>query len=150
LHNGRVLAAIVVVVMTGVGCDERLSDVAGPSPNLEPTFSSISREIFQATDAAGRVACGSCHNPTGGAFRQVGLDLSSDAAYALLVGVPSVQRPGMLRIAPGDPDNSYLVHKIEGRAGIIGLRMPRSGPPYLTEGQIQIIRRWIAIGAPRN
>lgn len=150
MRQRSVFVAIAVAVLTGVACDERLSDVAGPSPNLEPTFSSISREIFQTTDAAGRTACANCHNPGGGAFRQVGLDLSTDAAYNLLVGVPSVQRPDLLRTAPGDPDNSYLVHKIEGRAGITGLRMPRNGPPHLTDGQIQIIRRWIAIGAPRN
>jgi hypothetical protein len=28
--------------------------------------------------------------------------------------------------------------------------MPFTGPPYLTDGQILIIRRWIALGAPRN
>jgi hypothetical protein len=43
-----------------------------------------------------------------------------------------------------------MVHKLEGQTGIIGRRMPFSGPPYLTDGQIQILRRWIAIGAPRN
>jgi len=140
----------VALALVGAACDERLADVAGPTPNLEPSFSSIQREIFQTTDSAGRAACGSCHNPAGGAFRQVGLDLSSDAAYNLIVGVQSVQRPGMLRVAPGNPENSYLLHKLEGRPDIVGLRMPRSGPPYLTDGQIQIIRRWIEIGAPRN
>jgi mono/diheme cytochrome c family protein len=146
----RFAPAFIVIVILSAGCDEKLADVAGPTPNLEPTFSSIQSEIFQTTDSAGRAACANCHNPNGGAFRQVGLDLSSDAAYNLLVGVPSVERPGMLRVAPGDPENSYLMHKIEGRPGIVGLRMPRSGPPYLTDGQIQIIRRWIEIGAPRN
>jgi hypothetical protein len=61
-----------------------------------------------------------------------------------------VQRSDLLRVAPGDPENSYLVHKVEGRPGIIGLRMPRNGPPFLTEGQIRIIRRWIELGAPRD
>lgn len=146
----RCVAAVALLATLCIGCDENLADIAGPTPNLTPTFSSIQREIFQTTDSAGRAACANCHNPNGSAFRQVGLDLSSDAAYGLLVGVPSRERPDLMRIAPGDPENSYLVHKIEGRSGIIGLRMPRSGPPYLTDGQIAIIRRWIELGAPRN
>jgi len=26
----------------------------------------------------------------------------------------------------------------------------KSGPPFLTDGQILILERWIALGAPRN
>jgi hypothetical protein len=147
----RVLRAVIVVLAAaGAACDENLAVIAGPTPNLSPTFSSIQRDIFQASDAAGRASCASCHNPNGGAFRQVGLDLQSEGSYNSLVGVPSTQRPNVLRVVPGDPDNSYLIHKIEGRPGIVGLRMPRSGPPHMTDGQIQIIRRWIETGAPRN
>jgi mono/diheme cytochrome c family protein len=143
-------AALLLLATLASGCDENLANVAGPTPDLTPTFSSIQRDIFQTTDSAGRAACANCHNPNGGAFRQVGLDLSSDAAYALLVGVPSREKPGLLRVAPGDPENSYIIHKLEGRAGIEGLRMPRSGPPYLTDGQISIIKRWIQLGARRD
>ena len=146
----RLGAALIVAAACAAGCDEQLADVAGPTPNLPPTLSRIHRENFLPTDSAGRAACANCHNPNGSAFRQVGLDLSSEAAYGLLVGVPSRERPELLRVAPGDPDNSYLVHKIEGLAGIVGLRMPRSGPSFLTSGQIQIIRRWIERGAPRD
>lgn len=140
---------VVALAVAGAACDERLADVAGPTANLTPTFSSIQRDIFQASDSSGRASCASCHNPNGGAFRQVGLDLASEGAYNSLVSVSSSQRPGILRVAPGDPDNSYLIHKIEGRPGISGLRMPRN-PPFMTDGQIRIIRRWIELGAPRN
>jgi hypothetical protein len=54
-----------------------------------------------------------------------------------------------MRVKPGDPENSYLIHKMEGRPSIIGLRMPFSGPPHLIEGQILVVKRWIEIGAPR-
>jgi hypothetical protein len=50
-------------------------------------------------------------------------------------------------VIPGDPDNSYLVHKVEGAPGIVGQRMPRTAGPFLTPGQILILRRWIALGA---
>ena len=64
--------------------------------------------------------------------------------------MPSRLKPGAIRVIPGDPDNSYLVHKVEGRPGIVGLRMPFSGPPFLSDGQILILKRWIELGAPRN
>jgi hypothetical protein len=32
----------------------------------------------------------------------------------------------------------------------VGERMPRTGGPYLTEGQVAIIKRWIALGAPND
>jgi hypothetical protein len=76
------------------------------------------------------------------------MNLLHDIAYDQLVNVSSIQRPGVPRVAPGNPDGSYLVQKIEGTGGVT--RMPRNGPPFLTEGQILIIRRWIEIGAPRN
>ena len=142
--------AIVVVGLSvaAAGCDEKLSDVAGPTPNLTPTFASIQRDIFEAADSSGRPACSACHNPNGGAFRQVGLDLSTSGSYDSLVGVRSTQK-GLLRVAAGDPDNSYLIHKLEGRTDIIGNRMPNRGP-YLSEGQLAILRRWIQLGARRD
>jgi hypothetical protein len=132
------------------GCDESLQPIAGPSPNLTPTFSSIQREIFESSDEAGRAACVTCHRPGGIGFLAVGMDLTTSAAYNSLVGVSSRQRPGVVRVAPGDPDNSYLIHKLEKRAGMVGLQMPLNGPPYLTAGQIRIIERWIETGAENN
>jgi hypothetical protein len=129
-----------------VACDEDIATLAGPTPNLTPTFSSIQTEIFNTTDSSGRLACINCHNAAGRAFT-AGLDLASAGAYARLVGVASVQRPGLQRVAPGDPENSYLIHKLDGRPGIIGTRMPRGTGPFLTDGQMRIIRRWIELGA---
>jgi hypothetical protein len=62
------------------------------------------------------------------------------------VGRASVGKPGAVRVIPGDPENSYLIHKVEGRPGISGARMPFLGP-YLTDGQILVIKRWIELGA---
>ena len=132
-----------------VGCDEKLSTLAGPTPNLEPTFASIQRDIFESTDSAGRAACTACHTSTG-RNPSAGLNLNHDVAYDQLVNVPSSRRPGSIRVVPGDPDNSYIIHKVEGAVDIVGRRMPLSGPPFLTDGQILIVKRWIAIGAPRN
>jgi hypothetical protein len=144
----RVLG-IVLVVLGATACDESLSTLAGPTPNLEPTFASIQSQVFETTDSAGRTACLTCHtnvgrNPAGG------LNLVHDLAYDQLVNVPSRNKPGAIRVVPGDPENSYLLHKVEGRPGIFGNRMPNNGPPFLSDGQILILKRWIEIGAPRN
>lgn len=87
-----------------------------------------------------------CH---GGAAPLGELDLSRGRAYAALVGVPSVQAADVLRVAPGDPDRSYLVAKLEGRqasSGGSGTGMP---PAFvLSAGEIDAVRKWIAAGAP--
>ena len=51
----RVLCLTVLIAATAAfaACDENLSSIAGPTPNLEPTFSSIQAEIFESTDVGG-------------------------------------------------------------------------------------------------
>lgn len=145
---GFVLAGAVSIA--SASCDEKLSDITGPTPDLSPTFSSIQRNILTATDSSGRAACNSCHTTAGGRVPPAGMDLGSPSAHAQLVNAASTFNAGAIRVVPGDPEKSYLIHKLEGRSGIVGLRMPRSGPPYLTEGQIRVIRRWIENGAPND
>ncbi len=70
-----------------------------------------------------------------------GLDLSQKLVYKRIVNVPSKEKPDILLISPGMPDNSYLVSKIEG-IGIEGERMPAGGP-YLIQTDINIIRNWV-------
>jgi hypothetical protein len=140
---------IVAAAVSLSGCDESLSDIAGPSPTLSPNFSSIQAEVFESSDDSGRVACIQCHTNVGRA-PAAGLNLTHDAAYAALVGTPSTGKPGETRVIPGDPEGSYLIHKLEGRPGIVGQRMPRTNGPFLTEGQMLIIKRWIAEGAANN
>ena len=136
-------------ILGSVACDEQLSTLAGPTPDLEPTFASIQKDIFETTDAAGRTSCVTCHTNIG-RTPAGGLNLLHDLAYDQLVNVNATQVPSIKRVTPGDPEGSYMVHKIEGRPGIVGRRMPFNGPPYLTDGQILIMRRWIERGAPRH
>jgi hypothetical protein len=142
-------AIVLATAVVGLSaCDEKLRDITGPSPNLAVTYASIRAEILETTDQAGRTSCITCHNAVG---RQPagGLDMRTDA-YAALVNRPSRQKAGATLVIPGDPDNSYLIRKIEGGPDIALLRMPANGPPYLTPGQILVIRRWIENGAPRD
>jgi hypothetical protein len=141
-------AALIAVCVTIGACDEKLSDVTGPTPNLTTTFSSIQRDIFDARDSSGRAACTECHNAVGGRFN--GLVLTGDVAHGNLVNVGSRGKPGAIRVIPGDPANSYLIHKLEGRPGIVGERMPRGAGPFLSDGQISVIKRWIELGAAND
>ena len=52
----------------------------------------------------------------------------------------------MDRVEPGDPDNSYLIRKLEGGPNINGQQMPFGGPP-LDQAVIDDIRQWISDGA---
>jgi hypothetical protein len=148
----KVLTAMALTAAAAVftSCDEKLSTLAGPTPNLAPTFATIQSEVFEKSDSAGRPACTNCHtavgrNPAGQ------LNLTHDLAYDQIVNAPvrGAGKAGAIRIIPGDPDNSYLIQKLEGTPGIVGQRMPFNGGPYLTTGQMLILRRWIANGASR-
>ncbi len=144
------LFVCVLPLATLVACDEKLEDLAGPTPNLTTSFASIQRDIFAAPDSSGRPACTTCHVAGGGAAA-TGLFLNDPGvAHASLVGRESRLKPGETLVIPGDPDNSYLVRKLEGGPNINGLRMPRTTGPFLTEGQMIVIRRWIKDGAANN
>jgi hypothetical protein len=137
-------AAAAVLAGCGAGSGEGLDANGRPigsgdggSGPLTAEFQSIQEHVFTP-------ACTVCHS---GAAAPQGLRLDADNSYGLLVSMPSVERPGLLRVAPGNPDASYLIQKLEGRAAV-GARMPLGGP-YLDAATIGVIRQWIANGAPR-
>ncbi len=79
------------------------------------------------------------------------MDLGAAVAFANIVGIPSMQS-GLDRIEPGNPDASYLIHKLRGtqiEAGGSGLQMPRNRTP-LTSDLINTIIAWTRSGAPNN
>jgi hypothetical protein len=107
---------------------------------IEPTLASIQDNVFTPI-------CSSCHTGQGGTLPGV-MDLTSiTASFMSLVNVPSVENAALDRVTPGDPDNSYLVHKIEGTAAAPNdTRMPLFGAP-LDQNTIDAIRQWISDGA---
>lgn len=144
------VVAAVGVALTATACDEKLSSLTGPTPGLKPEFASIHASIIIASDSSGRQACTSCHTNVGRAPAGR-LNLAGDAAsaYAALVDRPSSFRPGAVLVVPGNPEQSYFIHKLKG-VDITGGRMPLNGPPFLTDGQILVIETWIRNGAPNN
>jgi hypothetical protein len=111
-----------------------------PPPPLSADFQSIQENIFTPI-------CSVCH--AGGSAPE-GLRLDAADSYNLLVGVPSTEVPSLLRVKPADPNNSYIIQKLEGHAAV-GAQMPFGCPntqPCLTTSTIAFIRQWITNGAP--
>jgi hypothetical protein len=105
---------------------------------LTADFDSIQRNVFTPI-------CTACH---AGSNAPQGLHLDAVNSYSQLVGVASVEVPSLLRVKPGDPDNSYIVQKLEGHAAV-GAQMPFGGPP-LPAATIAVLRQWIGDGALRS
>ena len=125
----------------GQGLDQNGQPISGGGSSsggpVTADFQSIQDNVFTPI-------CSKCHI---GAGAPLGLQLDAAHSYNLLVGVPSVEQPMLLRVKPGDPDDSYMVHKIEGLAGISGGQMPLGETP-LPQATIDAIRQWITNGAP--
>ena len=123
----------------GNGLDQNGQPTSGGSSSgpITADFQSIQDNVFTPI-------CSKCHI---GASAPEGLQLDAAHSYNLLVGVPSNEQPSLLRVKPGDPDNSYMVHKIEGLAGIFGGQMPLGETP-LTPATIAAMKQWITDGAP--
>jgi hypothetical protein len=143
------LSGVCALAVASAACDEKLSDITGPTPNLSTSFSSIQQTIFSASDPSGRLACVQCHSDQG-RVPASNLVLLEGRSYQQLVGRASLGKPGATLVIPGDPDNSYIVKKLERAPDIVGERMPRNTGPFLTEGQMLVIRRWISEGAANN
>ena len=113
----------------------------GGAPEFPPTditLGQITTEIFAASCAF--PGCHAGGSPSGN------LSLEADFVAGELIGVASNQVPDLKRVDPGNPDGSYLLMKVRGTEGIANSQMPLGGT--LTDAQIEMIREWIAGGAP--
>ena len=89
--------------------------------------------------------CSGCHTGVGGALPGVMNLTSAAATHAALVNVTSLEVPTLKRVLPGDPNNSYVIHKLEGTQ-TSGAQMPFGGP-FLDQATIDQVRAWIQAGA---
>jgi len=109
---------------------------------LGPTLDQIQAVIFSPK-------CASCHAGAGSISGIANMDLrNADAAFNTLVNVTSAQDTDFVRVVPTEPDNSYLVHKVEGVA-TVGTIMPPPPAAPLGAAEIAAIRQWIMDGALR-
>ena len=81
-----------------------------------------------------------------------GLQLTAGTAYGALVNVSSKEAPctSYKLVAPGKPDQSYLVFKLQGTGTCFSGGVMPKGMPALSPTQLQLFRDWIANGAPNN
>jgi hypothetical protein len=113
-------------------------------------------------DHCGSGMChGSSDNPTGGVFLGSSGAMGADAAdaYAAIVGKPSGELPSMNLVTAGDPARSYLMHKLDGDQCQFELMcaspgcqhsMPNDLAVLIPVTERDIVREWIAQGAPNN
>lgn len=125
---------------SGEGLDENGQPLAPGGPMaLAPTLASIQSNVFTPS-----CAIAGCH---GGAGAQQGLRLDAGFSAANLINVPGTQDAALIRVIPGNPNASFLIHKLEGTQAV-GVRMPAFSPP-LAQVTIDVIRQWIQNGAPQ-
>lgn len=134
------VSLLFFLLLAGCGAgDGSDDDDSMNGAGLQPTLQSIQANVFTPI-----CAVPGCHV---GATAQQGLMLDSvDNSFLDLVGVSSTEIPALLRVDPGNPDDSYLVQKLEGAPNIAGEQMPLNQPP-LSADQISAIRQWILDGA---
>lgn len=131
------LAGIIFLSVISVIADSQAGGVKEASV-------SFSRDIAPVL----RRKCATCHL-TG--TEAGGMALHPKAAWRNLVGKASGES-GFLIVAPGQPEKSYLIMKLEGshmEHGGMGSQMPFGAPPLKPE-IIQTIRIWISEGAANN
>ncbi len=86
-----------------------------------------------------------CHG--GGAPSGLVLGRTPAQDFAQIIGVPSVERPDLHRIEPGDPSRSWLYLKVAGdlEAGVTTpMPLGTNGDPAFAA----LLRTWITAGAP--
>jgi hypothetical protein len=134
--RGRLAVALSAAMASGHRDRDRVVFVCRRPPP-PPSFATIQRKILTPS-----CSTFSCH----GAARAGGLALGDDA-FANLVGVaPSnatARAAGLLRVAPGDPDGSFILKKLTGDLTPgEGDPMPQIGS-RLPPASIDLVRRWI-------
>ncbi|MDH3739456.1 MAG: CHRD domain-containing protein, partial [Alphaproteobacteria bacterium] len=107
------------------------------------TLAQIQADVFTPS-----CAVSGCHDGGGAGGLPGSMDLSTGNSRSNLVNVMSEQ-VAFNRVTPGDPDNSYLIDKLEGNQAAGTLRMPQGGP-FLDQPTIDMIRQWITEGALDN
>lgn len=135
-----IVFATAIAVAGCAGNGEGLDENGRPltesgSGTLQPTLKSIQDNVFTPI-------CTQCHI---GSAAPRGLRLDDASSFAMLVNASSAEVPSLNRVTPGDPENSYLIQKLEGRASV-GAQMPLGQPP-LPQSTIAVIRQWISNGA---
>lgn len=153
MNRAPLVAAFVLA-----GCDTSIStpndlssfDFAPPPPfcidgadgGPAATLAAVEHVLSARCTASG------CHGANFPAV--VGLDLRAGHVVASTVGKPATEACGGTLVTAGDPTRSFLYQKIADATPCDGLQMPRceDGTCPIPMCEIDVVRRWIAAGAP--
>ncbi len=121
--------------------------------SIEQSNEISSFELLQSKIITPNCATPGCH-----ASEKDGLVLTKEIAYDRMINAnpknANAIKDGLKIVKPYNANLSLFFHKLEDNsdghhASDYGKRMPIGGK-YLTVGQIEFVRRWIAAGAPKT
>ncbi|MEZ4703408.1 MAG: hypothetical protein R2834_23965 [Rhodothermales bacterium] len=147
----RQLILLAAVAVLSVGCEHVDADngdeldcntpfVASDYPAATVSFNNDIKPIL-AANACSSIFCHGGEKPPSNFSVKTATDILGPGNEALQLEECNVTR--------GKPEESYLIKKLEGAAGIIGERMPFGGGP-IDPTQLETIRQWIIEGARDN
>ena len=140
--RAALLRTAALVAACAAGC--------GTAAETPATFTQVYAVMFPLGTPG---QCNYCHDRPANNLSNGMLDMGSTraAAYAALVGPSSTSALCGTRgrlVVPGDPGASLLYLKVQA-APPCGDRMPQ-GATALGAAQVEMIRSWIAAGAPND
>jgi hypothetical protein len=100
--------------------------------------------LLQVKDRIDRICANTdgCHG--GGSAGMMALAPGHE--FQSMIGVVSFEMPPVLRVKPGDPEQSYVYRKLACEGGIVGNCMPLGFA--LEPDTVRIFHDWIEAGAP--
>lgn len=141
------ISALLAVLLLAAGAC--ISSTNGTTTSTTPTTSTSSAVSFsQDIQPIFNSNCVVCHQ---GMMAPQGLSLEAGMSYQELVNAGSTQS-SLALIAPGNVEQSYLWHKVNGTQASVGgsgARMPYQSAA-LPASQLSLIRQWIEQGAMNN
>lgn len=151
---GLVVTVGLGTVVLGGGCSS-LSPSVGPAlvactdvdsdPAHSVSFQTQIRPLMDrsSTDPTGH-GCKTCHYSTQPSH------LCTDVSGLDCATLGAIRQGGIVSggtiIVPGKPCESALVQKLQGDY-FEGLRMPKDGPPFWSDDEVQLVKDWIFEGA---
>lgn len=138
---------MVVASVASGGCGD---DDGTTNEPLPPTYATFDTVLTRSCRFGGSCHGGARPRPSSNLLN---IELFSDDYRGAFVGVPGDKNDQMYLLMPGDPDASYIWHKINGTHREVpacgqGDPMPRLAEEGLPQNERDAIREWIVMGAP--
>ncbi len=148
----RVAAPALLVAVFVVACSSSSATAVTPKKDAGFTdgrthdYPSFVDDVMPAFETSCTQT--SCH---GSKESNLNIFIPPDPALAYPELLKTSPTTGMKFVAPGDPDHSYVVLKIEGKQ-TMGTEMPPNdtGLPPIAPSALAAIRAWIAAGAQND